>query len=866
MVRLIFEYNVSVSYRIAASFLLLEQILPAGPDHPFAKTMLDHFAKRTPLKSVLQYPTIHHQENRFLRAGYLNAIGESLWDFWEGSIIDMQQKVSIDKVEPFDEWEEFILFASHYIVLHAYGTDPFNNEPSASPKKPNLSTLYDKPNHHPLFVVVQHGIIQKRSIGQRMVSSMAFKELNSEKVTVFVPTGMQSPANREWIAYSTEAPHQWPASIPLAGLSCYTVTRTGDDIVLLVGGRVSPSKVNSQCFLYRWSSNTWTKVHSLEVGRYRHCALSVKAGDDDGVLIFGGRTADCKILSDWLLWTERAGWTTLPCALSSQIDSAPALFGTAMTDGLILGGIDDLYIISRKIWRWSLKAVHLRDNGHRTQSSFSIVLHSAENIKEQRLAARFGACVVNLPSKGPIIIGGVAPAPLKLHEEALRITEEKTIEQVQILDNTLPRPLLIGVVASLIDTDSCRILITGGGGVCFSFGSCFNAHWYFIQDSKNKTLNPWVCFTTGDKSSLPLRNGSSLEIPSSDCRTNMAPNKSTNTVVIERSLAKLHEQIEKSLEPVITRGTQFGSCQRLWDLKYLDLKIGSLHIAIHEGQSRHLIFTPQKNFQYRTCTFSEFKGLLEQKKHVYLRALAGNHSFKGPANFWKDFPTIADDLLIPQTLKDGFNLDDKLHSAVLRVSGDVSVWIHYDVMSNFYFQIRGSKTFILFPPTEALKLKFTPGNTSSPMDSRSDFSNIAHKTVQVKAGDILFIPRFWAHATFNEGEDIQTSIAVNVFWQDLDMTSYAVGKDVYGNRDLAGYEHGREVIQSIANRLRSHGSEISASHAEKVAQFLVEGTQLENPQAKEARSIRTRLLKMPKDVGDFYLPRLADELVQLVGI
>lgn len=37
-------------------FVLLEQILPAGPNHPFAKTMLKHFNNlNTPLNSVLTY-------------------------------------------------------------------------------------------------------------------------------------------------------------------------------------------------------------------------------------------------------------------------------------------------------------------------------------------------------------------------------------------------------------------------------------------------------------------------------------------------------------------------------------------------------------------------------------------------------------------------------------------------------------------------------------------------------------------------------------------------------------------------------------------------------------------------------------------
>jgi tRNA wybutosine-synthesizing protein 4 len=826
--------------------------------------MLDHFAKQTPLKSVHQYPTIHAQENRFIRAGYLNASGQSLWDYWESGSLYYGDKVHLDKVEPFDEWEEFILFASHYVVLHAYGDDRFyNQERILSDHIP--ARIEDKSNHRRRLIVAQHGPISKQSIGQRMSSAIKFEGFNSERVTVFVPSSTPTTTNREWTCYSSEAPELWPSSIPLTGLSYFTITRVGNDSYLLVGGRTSPSKANSKCFLYRRPSNTWTEVHSLEFGRYRHCAESVKVGTENGVLIFGGRTGrdDYGILSDWLLWTEKKGWTALSYTEPNTDDEAvriPILFGATMMDGILLGGIGLPYRINRKIWRWSLEPV---ESGS-PNSSLSITLHSVATIEHQTFSARFSASIINLPSIGPVVIGGVAPVPLKLHEEAYGLVAEKGVELIRLFDNTVPRPLLIGNIVSHIGSEYSKILITGGGGVCFSFGSCFNTHWYIIQNSDINQRDAWRCFTASDQPSVTKKDKSLAETFFLECRLS-TPNERVTTKVTECRLANVSKMTRKSIEPVISHGVVFGSCQELWDLKYLEQKIGLLHIAIHEAQSRNLIFTPQKNFKYRTCTFSEFTTMLEQKKHVYLRALAGNHSFKEPANFWKDFLAIADDFVIPSDLRKGFDLDTKLHSAVLRVSGDVSVWIHYDVMSNFYFQVRGSKTFILFPPTEALKLNFAPGNTSSPMNTQSDFSNIAHKIVQVNAGDVLFIPRFWAHATFNEAEDCQTSIAVNIFWRDLDLANYAAGKDVYGNRDLAVYEHGREVVWSVANRLRSQEGEKAGGKALEVALFLVEGTQLDAMEEKEIRSVRSRLLKMPVDVSQFYLSRLADELVQLVG-
>lgn len=63
---------------------------------------------------------------------------------------------------------------------------------------------------------------------------------------------------------------------------------------------------------------------------------------------------------------------------------------------------------------------------------------------------------------------------------------------------------------------------------------------------------------------------------------------------------------------------------------------------------------------------------------------------------------------------------------------------------------------------------------------------------------------------------------MNVFFRDLDGGAYAPGRDVYGNRDLAAYEKGRQDVARIANSFSNK--------------------------------------KIPEEVRQFYLLRLADEL------
>lgn len=43
------------------------------------------------------------------------------------------------------------------------------------------------------------------------------------------------------------------------------------------------------------------------------------------------------------------------------------------------------------------------------------------------------------------------------------------------------------------------------------------------------------------------------------------------------------------------------------------------------------------------------------------------------------------------------------------------------------------------------------------------------------------------------------SVAVNVFFRSLESGHYATGRDVYGNKDLAAYEKGRQDISRIAH-------------------------------------------------------------------
>ena len=244
-----------------------------------------------------------------------------------------------------------------------------------------------------------------------------------------------------------------------------------------------------------------------------------------------------------------------------------------------------------------------------------------------------------------------------------------------------------------------------------------------------------------------------------------------------------------------------------------------------------------KNFRYVTTEFGEFARRMAQGDRLYLRALSDEKPTEKPAVLEEDFPALAVDFVLPEELS---LVKKNLFSSVLRLSGPVNMWLHYDVswlpgsqirgeidsqlqvMANVYCQIGGSKRLILFPPSDVEHLSFAPGASSSGIDvfSTLDSSELAQThphEAELQPGDVLFLPPLWLHTATPTSN---TSIAVNVFFKDLEANHYASGRDVYGNRDLAAYEKGRQDVARIANGFQ----------------------------------------KLPAEVREFYLLRLADEL------
>ena len=98
---------------------------------------------------------------------------------------------------------------------------------------------------------------------------------------------------------------------------------------------------------------------------------------------------------------------------------------------------------------------------------------------------------------------------------------------------------------------------------------------------------------------------------------------------------------------------------------------------VHEATSPHMNFHT-KNFMYSTKKLEAFLQSIESGGNEYLRSLASEQPANNPAVLATDYPKLAHDFQLPKELQ---TASRNIHSAVLRISGPVTMWLHYDVSS-----------------------------------------------------------------------------------------------------------------------------------------------------------------------------------------
>ena len=801
-------------------FCLLEQYLPAGPEHPFAQKMIRHFNNlQTPLQSIHQYPELADQERRFLGGRWSSVTARSLWDLWSDELfVPPDRRLALDHVEPFDEWEEFALFASHYFLLLAANTSSSSETSPSILGQSRDSTFPTSPGEVPLTLTcAAFPSSHRRRFGALApLSQDSFGyhgglglQTRLSKINVYMLSGT-GPSNSANVTAVEEKCKKLESIEPRM---CHTITC--DHLSFLVaGGRASPDHAFQDCWLS--SINHWQRIEDLPIPLYRHCATKVvledsKSPTSNAFLIYGGKTRASSVSDQWLLWRKSFGWVTLPVTgdhLSPRFGAT--IQETGFRKGILLGGMAKNGNILSEAYEWNI-------SGDPLAITISVNRMKFAQPETEHLIGRTGATLTN-SMLGVLLVGGMAEKLIPQSMEIIMLFQENTDDCQKSVWNWASvdfrtngqRPLLIGH-NTFASSDSVAVL--GGGAVCFSFGTFWNENILSISH-RDQDPKPIDEINAKEPKRTPTQ-GSVAEI--------LVPLNLRGTVRRDNSIQSSldFENILNDGRPVIMGSMPIGLCMTDWTLPNLVAKIGGHRaVVVHEASDESILDFHLKNFKYVKKPFKDFIDEISRGSTQYLRSLSSESPARKPADISEDFPELASSFKLPPQLDIA---KQKMHSSVLRISGPVTMWLHYDVMANVLCQVRGVKRLLLYPPSDVSLFFIPPGASSSSINcfdtgpNRHPSLSQAHsEEVLLQPGDILYIPPLWLHTASPVDN---TSISVNVFFRNID-AGYAPGRDTYGNRDLQAYEQGRRDVERISKSFD----------------------------------------KLPRDMGRFYLERLADEL------
>lgn len=248
--------------------------------------MLKHFAKLgSPLRTVLKYPGNHAQSQRFFAAGFQNVESQNLWELWSSpTFLSPSQRMALDHIEPFDEWEEFALFASHYTFLTAQTEVPTSTRrrrESGASLASDLSTRTASP--------IRYGnqwFAYKYSpnpAGDGWTHHGAgFPIRGEDAVAVHGGVGLQGRLKTTFVHATSHFSRVSDLLLPpanIAARSSHTITTLGNDEKVLIGGRGSPGAPMSDCWILR--DNAWERIQDLPAPRYRHRSVAVTLPGDN---------------------------------------------------------------------------------------------------------------------------------------------------------------------------------------------------------------------------------------------------------------------------------------------------------------------------------------------------------------------------------------------------------------------------------------------------------------------------------------------------------------------------------------------------------------------------------------------------------
>ena len=329
-----------------------------------------HFNKlQTPLGAVQKYPTAVAQEERFKGLGWNKASARNLWQLWNDlGFISSQEHITLDKLEPFDEWEEFALFGCHYFLLVADNTSTILDCEAGKDVPQNLENDFSRKDEiYPRNAEMVFAESPKAQGCRRFAAVLPLRnsQRTQGRVGVFAGMGLKSRVNTyDVYANSLEGEivsKSYAGSVVPPSRMCHTITNLGETGALLVGGRTSPDNALADCWLYHKWLDTWERVDDLPQPRYRHGAIDLGNGY---VLISPGKGNSREISKDFYIWSRALGWTK---CIQGPGEKPVASYGATFTAlgelldvsgptrGLLAGGMSEDALFLKDAWEWEIQ-------------------------------------------------------------------------------------------------------------------------------------------------------------------------------------------------------------------------------------------------------------------------------------------------------------------------------------------------------------------------------------------------------------------------------------------------------------------------------------------------------------------------------
>lgn len=544
--------------------------------------MLAHFEKlKTPLRSVHQYQTLDSQRTRFHTRGWQQVNLWDLWEAWSGDdFLKPQERRALDEIEPFDEWEELMLFGRHYLVLHATAAP-------SPPRQPKSMGLCDEDGAPKLDISVMPHSSTSRAVKRRFGNSVAVSNVYGQRYGIHLLGLGENARSETYDVYALSHTRSPSIKLPLSGplpRMCSTTTDLGSCGVLLVGGRNSPAKAMSDCWLLsRGSRLFWTKTWNLPRPLYRHSATRLL--NSYLALVIGGKTGPTDVSSDAFVFHPQRGWLT--CQMSGA-EAPPVVFGAVLSnastpgtepgyfEGMLAGGMKEDGTLNRDTYWWRLE---LTASQQQPKLAFSKM--KLDNCVRSLLLV-FGATVVNLGSS-VAICGGVGDTPSIQGQHITLLTLNDG--QASILGSSFPQkgttewPFMIG--SSVLASQRQQLTVFGGGAVCFSMGCFWESKSWQVKLPPGGLIGccdslpgPGVC----EHLDSPMVLGTAQDMTdTSENSAEKVANTTTRITTIPRIRLASGEEFRRILmdgKPVVIEGLDIGECLEKWTPAYMVERVG----------------------------------------------------------------------------------------------------------------------------------------------------------------------------------------------------------------------------------------------------------------------------------------------------